>query len=108
MRCRRLQRERLRGPSRRRKPAVKLLVEPGGPAGGDSEPEGALAEEAEPDEDLGLLGDYEMEVMVEKRDAGVALYIVMAVEYLLSLERKCALARPPTRPHGPQLREQWQ
>ena len=92
---RRLQRERLRGPSRRKRKKAAAAAggggggggEPGGPAdGGDSEPEGA-AGEAE-GEDRGLLGDYELEVMVEKRDAGVTLYLIMAVEYLLSLERR--------------------
>ena len=35
-----------------------------------------------------MLGDYELEVMVEKRDAGSTIYLIMAVEYLQSLERK--------------------
>ena len=93
---RRLQRERLRGPSRRKRKKAAVAAagggggggEPGGPAdGGDSEPEGA-AGDGEGAEDQGLLGDYELEVMVEKRDAGSTIYLIMAVEYLQSLERK--------------------
>ena len=85
---RRLQREKIRGPSKRKKKAKKekhKAEKDEADAKGGKEGD---KEEQEEEEDPGLLGVYETEVVLEKPDSGLAIYLVMAVEFLLSLERK--------------------
>ena len=77
---RRLQRERLRGPSKKRGKKKKKKSK-----GVDEEEVEVVIEE--PAEDKGLLGEYELEVMMEKEDSASCLYMVMCVEFLTSLER---------------------
>ena len=65
-----------------------------GGGGGDGGGGDSGAEEAEgEEEDEGLLGEYEMQVMVDKEDSGLSLYMILAVEFLLSLERELRLER---------------
>eukprot|EP00960_Hanusia_phi_P044701 756778-Hanusia_phi.AAC.3 len=82
---RRLQREKIRGPSKRKKKSKKEKQH-----AEKTQPElkGENEEEQEEQGDPGLLGVYETEAVLEKPDSGLAIYLVMAVEYLLSLERK--------------------
>jgi len=50
----------------------------------DIEEEGQL-------EDEGLLGTYEMITMLDKPDSGYTVYLVMACEFLLSIERQVCM-----------------
>jgi hypothetical protein len=91
---RRLQREKLRGPSKKKR-GNKNKDEKGKKKkksgdGPDDEPEGGGldVDEAGPTEDEGLLGTYELITMLEKPDSGHTVYIVMASEFLLSIERQ--------------------
>ena len=107
---RRLHREKLRGKSKKktgREGKIKgemFAMDIAGGGGGDGGGGDSGAEEAEgEEEDEGLLGEYEMQVMVDKEDSGLSLYMILAVEFLLSLERELpaleeATALPGTLP----------
>jgi len=93
---RRLQREKLRGPSKKKKHGDKGKDAKGKKKKGkggddpDEEPEGGGldVDEGPPAEDEGLLGSYEMLTFMEKSDSGQTVYLVMASEFLLSIERQ--------------------
>jgi hypothetical protein len=93
---RRLQREKLRGPSRKRnkernkgeKGAKGKKAKAGEEPGNEPEGGGLDVEEDVQTQDEGLLGTYEMLAFLEKQDSGHTVYVVMATEFLLSIERQ--------------------